>query len=148
MESAGFGRDTGRAMSQENVEAVKRGLDAYNRRDVEALLEEADPEVEWHPALLAPLEGEPTVYRGHEGIRKFFRDVDDVLAEIKVEYSDIRDLGDRVLAIGRLHTRGNQSGAVSESPIASVSDFKNGKTIRVRTYLDPNEALEATGLSE
>jgi hypothetical protein len=37
-------------MSQENVEAFKRGSDAVNRRDVEALLADVDPAVEWHPA--------------------------------------------------------------------------------------------------
>ncbi len=37
-------------MSEENVETVKRGVDAYNRRDVEALLEVLDPEVECTPA--------------------------------------------------------------------------------------------------
>jgi ketosteroid isomerase-like protein len=135
-------------MSQENVEAMKRGLDAYNRRDVEALLEELDPEVEWHPALLVPLEGEPTVYRGHEGIREFFRDVDDVLAEIEGEYSEIRDLGNRVVGIGRLRMRGRGSGAETESPLANVTDFENGKVRRIRTYLDPGEALKAAGLEE
>jgi ketosteroid isomerase-like protein len=42
-------------MSQENVEAFKRGLDAYNRRDLDALLETLDPDVEWHPALAVVL---------------------------------------------------------------------------------------------
>ena len=44
-------------MSRENVEAFKRGLEAGNRGDVEKLLDELDPEVEWHSALHALLEG-------------------------------------------------------------------------------------------
>lgn len=44
-------------MSQESVEAFKRGLEAGNRGDVEALLEELDPEVEWHSALHALMGG-------------------------------------------------------------------------------------------
>ena len=135
-------------MSRERIEQAKRSVDAYNRRDVEALLEELDPEVEWHPALLVLLGGEATVYRGHEGVRELMREIDDVLDEIHVEYSEIRDLGDRVVAIGRLRTRGKASGAETESPIATVSDLRNGKSIRIRTYLDPKEALEAAGLSE
>ncbi len=83
-------------MSQENVEAVKRGLDAYNRRDVEALLEKLEPKVEWHSALLASLGGEATVYR--QGVREMLGDVYDALAEIYTEYSEIRDLGDRIVA--------------------------------------------------
>ena len=40
-------------MSRENVDSFKRGLDAYNRRDLDALLETLDPDVEWHPATAA-----------------------------------------------------------------------------------------------
>jgi ketosteroid isomerase-like protein len=134
-------------MSQENVEAFNRALEAIDRRHVEALLEELDPEVEWHPGVLVPFEGE-AVYRGHEGVREMVGDIFDVLAEFDAQYSEIRDLGDRIVAIGRLRTRGSESGAVTESPYAAVTDFRNGRAIRVRTYLDPNEALEAAGLSE
>src|SRR5918994_7434095 len=44
-------------MSKENVEAFKRALEAGNRRDFDALLEELDPEVEWHPAMERCWEG-------------------------------------------------------------------------------------------
>src|SRR5829696_5879527 len=40
-------RDTGRAMSQENVEIVRRGWEAWVRGDLDALLELCDPAVEW-----------------------------------------------------------------------------------------------------
>src|SRR5687768_1133104 len=98
-------------MSQKNVEAFKRGVEAYNRGDAEALLENLDPEVEWHPALLVGLGGEATVYRGHEGVRALLRDVDDTLSDIHVEFSEIRDPGDQVVALGRIRTRGKASGA-------------------------------------
>ncbi|MGI9020786.1 MAG: nuclear transport factor 2 family protein [Solirubrobacterales bacterium] len=135
-------------MSEENVAAFKRGLTAYNRRDAEALLEDLDPDVEWHPALLVMLGGQATVYRGHEGVREMLRETDDVLAEIHAEFSEIRDPGDQVVAIGRIRTRGKASGAVTESPLGYVADFRNGKVSRIRTYLDPQEALKAAGSSE
>jgi ketosteroid isomerase-like protein len=134
-------------MSQENVELAYRGLDAYNRRDIEALLETLDPEVEWSPAFPVLLGGDGSAYLGHEGIREMFRDFDDVLDEIHVNYSEVRDLGDQVIAIGRIRTRGKASGAATESPFGSVTDFKEGKAVRVRTFLDPQKALEAAGLS-
>ena len=109
---------------------------------------ELDPEVEWHSALSVLLSGRATVYRGHGGVREWFRELDEVVAEVHVEYTDIRDLGDRVMAIGHIRTRGRGSGVVTESPIAMVSDTRNGKSVRVRSYLDPREALEAVGLSE
>jgi len=135
-------------MSQENVESFKRGVEAYNRRDAQGLIEELDPTVEWHPALLVMLGGEPSVYRGHEGVRELLRDTDETLAEIHVEFSEIRDPGDQIVAIGHIHTRGKASGAVTESPLGYVADFRDGKVTRIRRYLDPEEALEATGLSE
>jgi uncharacterized protein len=135
-------------MSQENIEIVRRGFEAGNRRDVEALIEVLDPEVEWHSALLKALEGKAAMYRGHEGIREFFRDLDELFDMLHAEYPEIRDLGDRVVGIGRIRMRGKGSGAETESPICSVVDFKNGKAIRVRTYLDPKEALEAGMLTE
>jgi ketosteroid isomerase-like protein len=135
-------------MSEENVEIVRRGFEAGNRRDIEAMIEVLDPEVEWHSALLMSLEGEAAVYRRHEGIREFFRDLDGLFDKLHAEYPEIRDLGDRVVAIGRISTRGKGSGAETESQIGTVVDLKNGKAVRVRTYLDPKEALEAAGLRE
>ena len=130
------------------MEAVKRAAEAGNRRDVEAILQELDPEVEWHPGMPAVLGGEATVYRGHEGVRELWRDLYEAFAEIHIEYSEIRDFGDRVLAIGRFSARGRGSGAETEAPVAYLVEVKNGKGIRVRTFLDPKEALAAAGLSD
>jgi ketosteroid isomerase-like protein len=135
-------------MSQENVELVKRAVDAINRGDAEALVAELDPEVEWHGAILMAMGGTQTVYRGHEGVREWLRDLYETLSDFQAEYPEIRDLGDRAVAIGRVRARGAASEAEIESPHGTVTDFKDGKAIRVRTYLDPNEALKAAGLSE
>jgi ketosteroid isomerase-like protein len=135
-------------MSRENVEAFKRGVEAYNRRDIDAFLEEIDPEVEWHGALQALLESEAPVYRGHEGVRQWVRDIDQALADIRLEFSEIRDLGDRLVAIGRLCARGKASGAETESPFGCLVESKNGKATRVLNFLDPKEALEAAELEE
>jgi uncharacterized protein len=135
-------------MSQENVEAFKRAIDAYNRRDIDAVLEEIDPEVEWLGAVQTLVEGKAKVYRGHVGVRQWVRDIDETLADIRLEFFEIRDLGDRLVASGRLRARGKASGAETESPFACVVDSKNGKATRVLSFLDPNEALEAAGLSE
>ena len=52
------------------------------------------------------------------------------------------------MTIGHLRGRGRVSGGEFESPIGYVVDFKNGKAVRHRDYFDPDEALEAAGLSE
>src|SRR4051795_9561178 len=61
-------------MSQENVKAVKRAVEANNRHDYEALLEEFVPDIEWHTIFGAMFGGEATVVRGHEGLLEYLRD--------------------------------------------------------------------------
>ena len=136
-------RDTARAMSQENVDAFKRFIDGFNRRDVEAMLEEVDAGVEWRPAAPVALGGEATVYRGHAGIPDGLRDLHDSFTELQIEISEIQQVGDRVVGIGHIRTRGKGSGAESWSPFGAVMEFKNGKATQIRSYLDPPDALEA-----
>jgi ketosteroid isomerase-like protein len=132
-------------MSQEDVEAFQRGLEAGNRGDVETLVEELDPEVEWHSALHALVGGDQTVFRGHDGVREMIRDLNETFSEFHIEITEIQDLGHRLVAIGRVLARGQASGAEIETPLALVTEIKDGKAISVRGYLDPKEALEAVG---
>ncbi len=84
-------------MSQENIAAFRRAIDHLENRDVEAILEEIDPEVEWHPAFTALLGGERSVYHGHEGAREVIQQFWDVFSEAHFDVSEIRDLGDQLL---------------------------------------------------
>ena len=133
-------------MSQDNIEAFKRAVEAANRRDIEPLLAELDPEVEWH-ARLAMVGGD-SIYRGHEGVRAFIQDLWETLADTKLEFPEILDAEDQVVALGRLSGRGKASGIETQLPFAYVVQYAHGKAIRVRAYLDHDEALEAAGLSE
>ena len=135
-------------MSQENVDAWRRAVDAYNRRDTERAVEIFDPDVEWRPTFQRLLGGDTAVYRGRHGVREFLQDLDETFVEIRIEISEIRDLGDRIVAIGHIRMRGRESGAEVESPIAYVAQYRNGKVIRLDDYLDHQQALEAAGLSE
>ena len=74
--------------------------------------------------------------------------MDEAFAEVELDYTEIHDLGDRVFATGSFRTRGRQSGAVTESPVAALVDVDAAsKGTRVLTYLDPKDALEAAGLA-
>ena len=135
-------------MSQEDVETFRRFVDAFNRRDVAAIVEVVDAEVEWRPAAPVALGGEAAVYRGHPGISEGLRDLHDSFAELQIEVSEFQEVGDRVVGTGRIHTRGKGSGAEFDSVFGAVIEFKNGKATQIRSYLDAGEALEAAGLSE
>ena len=135
-------------MSQENVEAFKRAVDAYNRRDIDTFLEIFDPTAEVHPLNLAMFGREATVYRGHDGLRLFIREVDEVLSEMQAQVLEVRDLGERIVGKGRFRARGRASGAEIEASVGWLVEFKNGRATRMRDYPDFTEALEAAGLSE
>jgi ketosteroid isomerase-like protein len=136
-------------MSEANVEVAKRSIDFFNRRDVDAMLDIYDAlftaDCEWYPAMWA-IEGE--VFHGREGMVEYLRRLTDAWEEIRIVVEEFRDLGDRVLALGRLEGRGSSSGVPVDSPWAIVDDFRSGKACRLRVFLDHGEALRAAGLSE
>jgi ketosteroid isomerase-like protein len=73
------------------------------------------------------------------------REVDEAFADVRVEFLEARDLGEHIVVVGHLRARGRASGAETDSPIAWVVEFANGRVVRMRDYLDPGEALEAAG---
>jgi ketosteroid isomerase-like protein len=132
-------------MSEENVKTLKRVIEAYNRRDIEPLLEASDPEVEWYP-FTAQVEGDEA-YHGHEGIRQWWANIDAAFEEFEATVGEVRDLDDTAVALGRLHAR-FRSGVSLDTEIGWVVRFRNGLGVWGRAYQTHAEALEAAGLSE
>jgi ketosteroid isomerase-like protein len=132
-------------MSEENVALSKRVLEAWNRRDVEATIALASPEVVWHPVLEETIEGQ--TYCGHAGLRQYYRDLAEQRVESQGELTEFRDLGDQVLGLGRLSFR-SPIGVDLDSEVACAWRWSEGKCVEARTWLNHAEALEAAGLSE
>ena len=126
------------------MDLVRGALEAFARGDVEGMLSDLDPDVELHSAIVGGAEG--NVYRGHEGFRNWYADSFESFEELTNEWSEFRDLGDRVLAIGRVKARGRESGVELDSPIAFVFTLRRGKLMKAEGFLSRAEALEAAGL--
>jgi ketosteroid isomerase-like protein len=126
---------------------VRRALDAWNRGDLDGWMEPSHPEVEFFSAVASGVEGPESVYRGPAELRRFWDERHSVW-DLTIELSEIRDLGDTVLALGRIRTRGVASGVDLESPVGYVFEFDGGLVRTMRAYLDPGLALEAVGLRE
>jgi ketosteroid isomerase-like protein len=133
-------------MSQESVEIAERGMDAFNRRDVDVLADLTTQDFEWFPALPGTVEGGG--YLGREGIETYFDEIRSTWEGLRVLGDELRDLGDSVLVLGRTEGRGRASGVHVDSPLAIIFDFRCAKISRARTYLNHGEALRAAGLSE
>ena len=133
-------------MSQENVERAREVLATLGRRDPSQLVALADPEVEWH-SFFAVVEGDGT-YRGHDGTRRYMSDLEDAFEIGRADVDDALAVGDIVVLVGRIHYRGKGSGVESESPTGWMLKFRKGKVLCFRAFRDPEQALEALGLSE
>ncbi len=131
-------------MSEENVERFLEGADAFNRGDFEAALEALHPELVFEPQV-SVVEG---AFVGPEGMRDFLTSSADLYDTFQVNYTEVRDLGDRVLAFGIARSVGKESGIETEVPVAVVATFREGLMTRWKDYGDKAEALEAAGLSE
>jgi ketosteroid isomerase-like protein len=125
------------------IESATRMVDAFNRSDVEAVLAEMHPEIEFIPRR-APITG---AYHGHDGVRKFFADNEENFDLFQVEADEIYDLGDRVLGIGKLRIRGRGSGVDVTAVTGVILTFSEGKVIRFEDFGDREKALQAAGLS-
>lgn len=131
-------------MSQENVDAFRRGTDAISRGDPLDIPETVHPEAVFEP-LRSGTEG-PFV--GHEGMRRFIADTEEMFELFRISYTDVRDLGDRVLAIGSIRMRARESGLETDVPSAAVAEFRDGLLWRYKDYGQARLALEAVGLRE
>jgi ketosteroid isomerase-like protein len=142
LEAVGLG---GQAMSQENVDVVQRSFEAFNARDVDDLVNMSDPDAEWLP-FRAQLEG--IVYRRHEGIRQFVRDMDEDWHAFRIDPLELHDRGERVAVIGRVRALGRASTVDIDSLAGFVFELRGGRIWRVTSHSDPDAALEAVGLRE
>jgi ketosteroid isomerase-like protein len=124
-------------MSEQNVEVARRSFAAFNAGDVESLVETGHPDCEWLP-FRAQLEGE--TYRGRDGVRRFFYDMQEAWREFQIEVMELREVGGRVLLVGHIEGLGRGSGVAVSVDAGFVMDFRDGRIVRVVSYSDPEEA--------
>jgi ketosteroid isomerase-like protein len=129
---------------------VRLALEAYNRRDLEAVVIGWHPEFEYCPDRNWVEAGmvEPC-YRGLENYRTYVVTVDEVWGgENYLKPVELIDLGEQFVVLADGTMRAQASGVPLANAYASVSTLKDGRAIRVQEYYDHDEALEAVGLSE
>ena len=134
-------------MSQENVEAVRElwalvGDDATELGDL-ALI---DPKVVYEDDLLPDHVGE--AYVGYEGVRRAWAQFAEPWTDFKVDLERARGAGNGVVSYHRMRGTGRESGVETQAEYAYVWTFRDGRVVRIRSYGNTVEALEAAGLSE
>jgi ketosteroid isomerase-like protein len=124
------------------MDVVRAVFAAFAERDVEGVLRFAAPEIEFS-SVTSDYAGRTTPYRGHEGIREYFRDVARVWDELRITATDFREIGGQVLVIGRVSARSHAR--LMSGSTGSVWRVRGGKVVYGRVYASAEDALAATG---
>jgi ketosteroid isomerase-like protein len=138
-----------RALTARNA---RRTSAAFNRRDLDVVLQLLDPKVEFEGpeslvgGYLPP--DMPSVHRGHEGYLRMFEGLLAVWEDLELEPEEVIDFGDRVLIATRMTGHGRQSGIALDTALFQVVTLRGGLIVRQKDFVDRGAALEAAGLSE
>ena len=133
-------------MSQESVQMARELIEAWNRRDIDALLAASAPDVEWTPA--GPAAVESSVYRGREEIAHGFESTWQGWEEFRLDESEIRDLGQSALWLGRATVRGAASHVRLDQEWAVLIAFTDRAVTSLRAFPASRDGLAAVGLEE
>ena len=139
-----------------NAEIVRRAFELHGRGDSAGVLALYDPDVIWDTTrdtlLDNPSSPNPfttlAVYRGHDGLRAFFREWYDSWTHVVDTCEELVEVGDRVVTVVSSTARGRASGIPVEYRHAAVWAFRGGKITGVTWYSTREEALKAAGIGE
>jgi uncharacterized protein len=135
-------RDTLGAMPEGNIEVVRAVYAAMNEQDLDAAHRLTHPDGVWisDPRLgMAPL-------RGRDAIFGFFMDQAEMFDGMRVDVESLEEIGDKVLALIRVHGQGRASGAGVDISIGHVWTLRDGVVVRGEGYGDRDEARRSAGL--
>ena len=126
------------------VQAVALSFEAFNARDLDLLLSLTHPHCEWFP-FRAQLEG--TSYQGHQGVRRFFRDMDEDWERFTIEPVELTARDEVVMATGHVTGRSSTTGVEIDFVGGFVFGLRDDLIMRITSFSDPAQAREAAGLN-
>jgi len=133
-------------MSQENVELVKLGIEAFQQGNWDLVQENSDPDV----VIVQPPEvPDAKTYRGPHAFANAAADWPSQWEDFKLELVELIDVDDeRLIAVTRHHGRGAESGIEMDFTVVYIQTLRDGKLARVDMFFSRAQALEAVGLRE
>jgi ketosteroid isomerase-like protein len=130
-------------VSEQNVEIVRRSMEAFARADLDAFLAAHYPDTEWRTAADEP---NAQTYRGHDGIRRFVAEISEAWAgrfNDTIEFEDFIDLGDWVVVPWTARLTGRSSGIEVEVNETYAVLVEDGLIRCVHEYRTRDEAVDA-----
>lgn len=130
-------------MTEANVETIRRVYDAIRRRDVDAVVQEMHPDMEGTARVMS---AEGTVFRGHEGMRRFLDEILPVFPDWAPEVARVTPIDDSLLVELHLRAHGASSGVPLLETAWQTVRFRDRKVISWHGHASEAEAREAIGL--
>src|SRR4051794_651994 len=116
---------------------VRELWDAFNRRQVDELVELIADGCEWRPCA-----GEREVYRGPEGVREYYEKNFGRSARATATEYAFREVGDAIAVSGSLNIV-DLAGGISQRQVHWVFRVREGKVVRAECFRRRDEATAA-----
>jgi ketosteroid isomerase-like protein len=118
-----------------NVATTRRSYEAFARDDMDAVVADMHPEIEWHQAQGLPHGG---FYKGLAEVRRaIFDPLDEQWwDEFTADPDEYLDAGEEVVVLGRYRGRAKGTGKLLDVPFVHIWTFRDGKATRFRQFLD------------
>jgi ketosteroid isomerase-like protein len=82
-------------------------------------------------------------YDGHDGVRQFMADLSETWRSTTIDVEEIREVGDRVVVLGRQKSVGAMTEVPVESEFGEVLEFKGDRITGISMFRAHADALEA-----
>jgi ketosteroid isomerase-like protein len=133
-------------MAQDRVEAIRGGIEAFNRRDFDAALAPLRDDVTWERFLSRAETGDPVV-RGKDDLLAVWRSQVEAI-DIRFEPREFIEASDSVIVVGGMVAHGSGSDIDLSTEVTWMWTFAGGQVSKVQAFESRDEALAAAGASE
>ena len=133
-------------MSQENLDIARRGYEAFNRDDQEAMVADLGSAFEYFGTGAVP--GSEGRYQGARGWSEAVSWLRDEFDEPRIEVRELIEQGDKVLAGIAMHGRGKRSGAKTSWELWQLWTIRDGEVVLGQGFRTRDQALEAAAVRE
>jgi ketosteroid isomerase-like protein len=131
-------------MSQENVDIVRRSVEAFLAGDIESALSYLHPEVQWHGTIGGLDEGR--IHRGHDAVIASFAENLASWEQLTLEPEDYIEAGDSVVVLWHEVAKSRHSEVEMETRTAVVYTLRDGLVVEVQGYMDRDAAFASLGI--
>jgi ketosteroid isomerase-like protein len=132
-------------MTRAEIEMLRSGYEAANRGDWDAAFRDLHSDFEWKTDDRMLNAG---TYRGRAEVLRFLEDQREAFDEVLSVPEEFFEQGNRIVAFVRMRSRPKGTTRFSESHIAHVWTFRDGKASRCEAFAVREQALEAVGLTK